>query len=278
MTTTRDAAMGTTTAIVERFRSDDDYAAAKALVRRALLDELPAEVQRDALVAYGEGKERGGWDETGFLGAMLVEGVWNAHDVIGPLLASDVFVTDNEREGVLQIVPRVGGSLRARVRAASDTLREYVALLAMCRAGSLALADGNIFLNNGTAQLWRRFTGVGAQDQLFDNTHARIGIGDSATAAARTQTDLQAAVNKTYKGMEAGFPTVTESVSGTEGSKATFKSAFQAAEGNHGHKEWVVDNKASGTPGVKVLNRKVQDFGLKESPAVWTYSLDTRID
>jgi hypothetical protein len=47
---------------------------------------------------------------------------------------------------------------------------------------------------------------------FFTNTNARLGVGDSSTAFAAGQTDLQAASNKLRKAMEATYPTRTDNV------------------------------------------------------------------
>ena len=60
--------------------------------------------------------------------------------------------------------------------------------------------EGNCLLNTGIDEMWDLITGDSANH--FNNASAQIGVGDSNTAANATQTDLQAATNKTYKGME----------------------------------------------------------------------------
>src|SRR5579884_3305348 len=48
---------------------------------------------------------------------------------------------------------------------------------------------------------------AGGSYTAMNNTNARLGVGDSTTAAAASQTDLQAATNKTYQAMDATYPT-----------------------------------------------------------------------
>ena len=111
--------------------------------------------------------------------------------------------------------------------------------------------------------MWDLITGaVSGADHIFDNSHAQIGVGDSDTAADATQTDLQAASNKTYKGMETGYPT-------SASQKATFKTSFGASETNHTWNEWVVKQSTSG----KCLNRKVESLGTKSS-GTWTLEVE----
>jgi hypothetical protein len=116
--------------------------------------------------------------------------------------------------------------------------------------------EGNCLLNSGIDEMWDLITG--GSSNHFDNTDSRIGVGDSTTAADPTQTDLQAASNKTYNGMESGFPTSTSQ-------KATFKASFGDSEANYDWNEWVVKNNTSSV----CLNRKVEDLGTK-SGGTWT--------
>src|SRR5579864_7309910 len=44
---------------------------------------------------------------------------------------------------------------------------------------------------------------AGGTYTAMNNANARLGVGDSTTAAAASQTDLQAATNKTYQAMDA---------------------------------------------------------------------------
>ena len=116
--------------------------------------------------------------------------------------------------------------------------------------------EGNCLLNTGIDEMWDLIVGDSANH--FDNASAQIGVGDSNTAASPSQTDLQAATNKTYKGMESGYPTSTAQ-------KATFKSSFGASDANYSWNEWVVKQSTSS----KCLNRKVESLGTK-SGGTWT--------
>jgi hypothetical protein len=116
--------------------------------------------------------------------------------------------------------------------------------------------EGNCLLNSGIDEMWDLVTGAAANH--FDNTNAQVGVGDSTTAADPSQTDLQAATNKTYKGMESGYPTSTSQ-------KATFKSSFGEDDANYAWNEWVIKQSAS----AKCLNRKVESLGTK-SGGTWT--------
>jgi len=121
----------------------------------------------------------------------------------------------------------------------------------------------NCLLNSGIDELWDLFTGaVSGANHIFDNAAATIGVGDSSTAAAASQTDLQAASNKTYKGMEATYPKSTAQ-------KLTCKSSFGSSDANYEWKEWVVKQ----TTSAKCLNRKVSSMGTKASGSTWTLEI-----
>jgi len=120
--------------------------------------------------------------------------------------------------------------------------------------------EGNVLLNIGIDEIWDLVTG--ASSDYFNNANAQIGVGDSSTAANASQTDLQAATNKTYKGMESGYPTSTAQ-------KVTFKSSFGSSEANYAWNEWVVKQSSSAI----CLNRKAESLGTK-SAGTWTLEVD----
>ena len=102
-------------------------------------------------------------------------------------------------------------------------------------------------------------TTIGAAVTAFDNANAKIGAGDSATAFAATQTDLQAATNKFRKGMEATYPQ-------RAGNVLTFRALFATGEANFAWNEWGIFNAASaGT----MMSRKVESLGTKTSAQSW---------
>ena len=116
--------------------------------------------------------------------------------------------------------------------------------------------EGNCLLNTGIDEMWDLIVGDSANH--FNNASTQIGVGDSNTAASPSQTDLQAATNKTYKGMDSGYPT-------SASQKATFKASFGSGDANYAWNEWVVKQATSG----KCLNRKVESLGTK-SGGTWT--------
>jgi len=128
--------------------------------------------------------------------------------------------------------------------------------------------EGNLLLIGGASALWQRL--IGTAVTAFDNTNAYIGVGDSTTAAADTQTDLQAATNKLRKAMDATYPQHTDSTSAAGAKTITYKSTFATDDANFAWQEWGVFN--ASTAG-RMLNRKVESLGTKTSAATWAFTI-----
>ncbi len=94
---------------------------------------------------------------------------------------------------------------------------------------------------------------------LFNNANGRLGVGDSTTAFAASQTDLQAATNKLRKGMDATYPQRT-------GNVVTVRSTFGTSEGNFAWEELAWFNAGSGGT---MMARKVENKGTKTSAESW---------
>jgi hypothetical protein len=116
---------------------------------------------------------------------------------------------------------------------------------------------GNLLLNEGIQLILDLLVGAGGT--VASNANAQIGVGDSSTAEAASQTDLQAATNKLFKGMNATFPS-------RSGQTTSWQSDFTTAEANFAWNEWSIRN-SSGAD--KNINRKVQSLGTKAS-GTWT--------
>lgn len=100
----------------------------------------------------------------------------------------------------------------------------------------------------------------------FNNANSYLSVGDSSTAYAATQTELQAVTNRLRKPMDATFPTTATNV-------LTFRSTYATTDANYAWQEWGVFN-AVGTGGPPVtggtmLNRFVQSLGTKTSAQSW---------
>lgn len=136
-------------------------------------------------------------------------------------------------------------------------------------------SDHNTLTIGGASSLWEFSLGNGTATAAqpltyFNTTVASLGVGDSTTAAADTQTNLQASTNKTYKGPDASFPSHTDSTSVSGAKSITYKSTFGTSDANYAWQEWGVFNAT--TPG-RMLNRKVESLGTKTSSATWTLTI-----
>ena len=122
--------------------------------------------------------------------------------------------------------------------------------------------EGNLLMTAGAGALWANLTGVSAV-QIFDATHAYIGVGDSSTAESAVQTDLQASSNKTRKVQAATYPQCSTN-------QAVFQAAFGSTDANYAWNEWGLFNASvAGT----MLNRKVASLGTKSAGSTWTLTV-----
>jgi hypothetical protein len=79
---------------------------------------------------------------------------------------------------------------------------------------------------------------IGAGGTVFSNANAYLGVGDSTTAFAAAQTDLQASTNKLRVAMDATYPSRSSQV-------LTFKSTFSTGQANYAWEEAGIFNHAS---------------------------------
>jgi hypothetical protein len=119
-------------------------------------------------------------------------------------------------------------------------------------------------VGNGTATAGQNLT-------YFNNANAAIGVGDSTTAAAATQTDLQAATNKLRKAMNATYPQHTDGTTAAANT-ITFQSTFATTDANFAWQEWGVFNSATAATG-RMLNRAVTSLGTKTSASAWQFTV-----
>jgi hypothetical protein len=133
--------------------------------------------------------------------------------------------------------------------------------------------DGNLAMFGGISKMWEAT--IGNSITAFSNANAAIGVGDSTTAAAGTQTDMQAATNKLRKAMDSTYPQHTD---GTASGNASiiFRSTFGTSEANFAWQEWGVFNSATAGAG-SMLNRKVESLGTKASGSTWQLTVTLSI-
>jgi hypothetical protein len=127
---------------------------------------------------------------------------------------------------------------------------------------SISEFDGNCLLNEGIAEMHLLMFSTGGT--AWSNANAYLGVGDSATAEAASQTGLQASTNKLWKAMEATYPTYASQVT-------TWRSVFGSSDANFAWNEFTVVNASTDT-GDNLL-RKVSAQGTKASGQVWTLDL-----
>jgi hypothetical protein len=129
--------------------------------------------------------------------------------------------------------------------------------------------EGNLLMHGGASALFNRLVSSSPSVGVFDNSNAYIGVGDSSTAAAATQTDLQAVTNKFRKGMDATYPQHTDGT-GTANDDCIFRATFGATDANFTWNEWGIFNASAAG---RMLNRKVTALGTKVNPAVWQFTV-----
>jgi hypothetical protein len=137
---------------------------------------------------------------------------------------------------------------------------------------------GNLLLQEGIQRLLdmtmiATVTSNQTATNPWSNGNSYIGVGDTNTAEAATQTELSAAAaatNRFYKGMNATYPSRSAQTS-------TFQSDFTSTEANFVWAEWTIAagaTTASGAgflTGTTNLNRKVAALGTKTT-GTWTLS------
>jgi hypothetical protein len=97
----------------------------------------------------------------------------------------------------------------------------------------------------------------------------RIGVGDSTTAVAYTQTDLQASTNKYYQ-LVSGAPAIS---TGSSPPTLVFAATFGTGNGNFAWNEFITDEGTASNAGPVVavcLNRGQVAMGTKASGQTWT--------
>jgi len=193
----------------------------------------------------------------------------HAHGIDGARIGAGAHASDSIRWLPVARVEKWDADQLAFVQRKTGLLAPTGDILAAhVRPYEVVEAEGNLLTTAGLNRITSLIIAAGGQ--AATNTSARLGVGNSTTAAAVGQTDLQAAAgaaNRQFKIMDATYPTQSNGV-------LTFKSTFPTTEANFAWEEWCVD---IGTPTVAdgttvnalMLNRKVQALGTKTSAGTW---------
>lgn len=150
----------------------------------------------------------------------------------------------------------------------SDILRKFVGA-----PEEIERVEGNLLVNEGIQLLIDVL--IGASANTYNNANSYMGVGDTATAEAASQTELlatQNAANRFYKAQVASYPQRP----GSNGAQsADWRSDFTSTEANFVWNEWTIARGATTASGSGFLvgtinlNRKVQSLGTKTT-GTWT--------
>lgn len=133
-------------------------------------------------------------------------------------------------------------------------------------------AGTNLLMYGGASCGWETLIGNGTNTgsgnlQYFNAGNSYIGTGDSNTAAAATQTDLQASTNRLRKLISSG-PTHTDGVV-VGSSSCVWVATFGTADANYAWLEWGLFNNPTFGSG-RMFNRGVIAAGTKVNTQIWT--------
>lgn len=120
--------------------------------------------------------------------------------------------------------------------------------------------------NNGAIEIAK--CAIGDSATQINNANAFLAVGDSSTAFAASQTDLQAATNKLRKAMDATYPQRSSNV-------LTFRSLFGTSDANFAWNEHGIFNALSS--GV-MWSRKVESLGTKTGVQSWLLTVTVTVN
>lgn len=122
----------------------------------------------------------------------------------------------------------------------------------------------NLLLNSGIADVLDLLAGTAAPT-AFNAASAYLGVGDSATAAVATQTNLQAATNLAFAAMDATYPSRSAQTT-------SWQATFGSAAANFAWNEFCISSGSTNSTGHK-LNRLVSAQGTKTAGQSWVLKL-----
>jgi len=122
--------------------------------------------------------------------------------------------------------------------------------------------EGNVALNEGLQQLIDIICGI-SSPTLWDNTNARVGVGNSSTAAQATDAGLLGG-STAFASMDGGYPQRSSQT-------ASWKGTFGDGTAEFAWEEFTIDNGAVGDIN---LNRYVTNKGTKGSGETWVLTVE----
>lgn len=121
--------------------------------------------------------------------------------------------------------------------------------------------EGNVALNEGLQQVIEVICGI-SSPTLWNNGNARVGVGNSNTAAQATDSGLLGG-STAFASMDSGYPQRSDQ-------KAIWKGTFGDGVAEFSWEEFTVDN---GVVGNINLNRYVISKGTKSSGETWVLTV-----
>lgn len=135
----------------------------------------------------------------------------------------------------------------------------------------LLVVDGNLLVNQGIQRFEDLMLAAGGT--ALNNANSYLGVGDTSTAAAATDTDFGAAAGATHRflrAMNATYPS-------RSGQVITLQSDFPGTDAAFHWQEWGASIGASSASGdgftvpTLLVNHKITDLGTKPgTSATWT--------
>lgn len=126
-------------------------------------------------------------------------------------------------------------------------------------------AEGNLLTTAGVTRIAALV--IGSLSTTLDSTRVRLGVGDTTTAAAVSDTSL--GTNQYFRVMDSTYPSASAGV-------ITFQSTFGTSDGNFAWQCWGLDvgtaTVSSSSTVATLVNRKVSSLGTKSSGS-WVLSV-----
>ena len=126
------------------------------------------------------------------------------------------------------------------------------------------------YLEEGMDEIWNLVCGYGSA-VAYNNTDARIGVGNSSTAEDETQTGLIGG-STNFQGMKTGYPKTPGADAMAQ--KAVFRSVFADGQAEFAWEEFTIDN---GNTRNKNLVRIVASKGTKSAGEEWEVEITTPV-